>query len=159
MNRETIYASLAGCAGFLVVAFGSYWYFSPTEPPGMTKVPGKDVPAKSASAIPAGINGPASVPVQPAATGNAFPAPAPISVAPTPGVAPTPSAAPTPTAYGSSMGTGPQTSHPSPAAQSPEDDEERPRSFRARNPSSQLKQYPISVRERRMRRRAESEDE
>lgn len=147
MNRETIYASLAGCVGFIVIAFASYWYFSPA------------VPAKSASAIPADTKGPAPVPVQPAPPGDAFPAPAPTAVAPTRPAPPAASAAPTPTAYGASLNTGPQAAHSSPTVQSPQDDGERPRTFRARNPSSQLTDYPKSRRSKRMQRRAAEEDE
>jgi len=159
MNRETLYASLAGCAGFIVVALGSYWYFSPPKPVGDAKMPVKSVPANSASVIPAATNGPAPVPVQPVAPGNAFPATVPSGVAPSRPAPPAPSVAPTPTAYGASMDAGQKADHPSPAATSLSNDEERYRSYRARTPSSQAKQNRISPRAERQRRRASDDDE
>lgn len=144
MKKETLYALVAGIAGFIVIAFGSYWYFSPAAP------------AKSASAIPAETKGAAPTPVQPAAPGSAFPAPVPSGAAPP---LPAPTATPTPTAYGASLSAGSQTVPPSHAAQSPQDDKEKLRSFKARTPSSRQRKYPMSGRERRMRRSAEIDED
>jgi len=103
MNRETLYALLAGCASFILIAYGSYWYFSPAKPTGNPVMENGSSPAKAAGAISADKKEPTPIVVQPAAPDNASPLAA----------APSRSAPPTPTAYGSAIGAGPQTAAPS----------------------------------------------
>jgi hypothetical protein len=97
--------------------------------------------------------------MQPAAPGNAFPAPAPTAAAPGPSVAPPPSTTPTPTAYGAAVGAGRKAAQPSHVAQSLDDEAERRRSLRKRPPTFRTKSYSISPRYTEERRRARSKDD
>lgn len=103
MNMETLYATLAGSVSFVLIAYGSFWYFSPAKPPGSPVTEGGSAPAKAVVAIPTDTIEPAPVVVRPAATDNGSPLPA----------SPTSPAPPTPTAYGSAIGAGSEKIAPS----------------------------------------------
>ena len=144
MNRETLYASLAGCASFVLIAYGSYWYFSPAKPAGNPVTEGGSSPAKSVVAIPAEPMGPPPIVVRQAAPDNVTPLPA----------VPSRSAPPTPTAYGSATGAGAQK-----ASSTVQDDEEGERTLRSRpRPTSagQYRKVPLAER-RRMRSRPDDD--
>lgn len=103
MNRETLYASLAGCVSFVLIAYGSYWYFSPARPAANPVTESGSSPAKAVVAIPAETKEPPPIVIRPSAPDNASPLP----------VVPSRSAPPTPTAYGSAVDAGPRKAAPS----------------------------------------------
>jgi len=74
MKRETIYASLVGCASFCLIAYGSYWYFSPAERTGNSTMEGGSASGKAVGAIPAAGNEPAPLTEKSSAPDNATPA-------------------------------------------------------------------------------------
>lgn len=74
MKRETIYASLVGCAFFCLIAYGSYWYFSPAERTGDSTMEGGPASRKAVGAIPAAGNEPAPLTEKSSAPDNATPA-------------------------------------------------------------------------------------
>src|SRR5512134_963524 len=121
MNRETLYASLTGCVSFVLMAYGSYWYFSPARPVTDPLPESGSSLAKAVVTIPDDTMVTAPVVNPPAAPDNASPLPA----------VPSRSAPPTPTAYGSAIGAGPQKAAPAVG-----DDEEGERTLRTRPPPS-----------------------
>lgn len=144
MHRETLYASLAGCVSFVLIAYGSYWYFSPAKPTANPVTESGSSPAKAVIAIPAETVISTPVVVQPAAPDNASPLPA----------VPSRSVPPTPTAYGSAVGAGPQK-----AAPSLQDDGEGERTLRARPRPTQPMQNRYMTRAERKRMRSRPEDD
>lgn len=144
MNRETLYASLAGCASFVLIAYGSYWYFSPAKPTGNPVTENGSAPVKAVDAIPVDTKEPTPIVVQPAALDNASPLPA----------EPSRSSPPTPTAYGSAFGAGPQNAVPS-----MQDDEEGQQTLRARRSLPQMGSDRGETRKERRRRRSMPEDD
>jgi hypothetical protein len=96
MKKETLYASLAGCASFFLIAYGSYRYFSPAERIVDSTTENVSVPAGPVVEIPAAVKEPPPLPGKPSAADNASPAAA----------RPLPS---TPTAYGAASVAGPAT--------------------------------------------------
>src|SRR5512134_4005907 len=144
MNRETLYASLAGCVSFILIAYGSYWYFSPARPVDNPLPESGSSPAKAVVAIPADTMVTAPVVKQPAAPDNASPLPAVTS----------PSAPPTPTAYGTAVGAGPQKAAPAVG-----DDEEGERTLRTRpRPSRSMEERKV-IRAERRRARSRPDDD
>ncbi len=144
MNRETLYASLAGCAAFVLIAYGSYWYFSPAKPTDNPVTENRSYPAKAVGAIPTDKEESIPIVVRPAASDNAFPLIG----------APSRSAPPTPTAYGSAIDAGPQKATPS-----LQNDEEGQRTLRARSrPTRTVQDGKLSRAERRRMRSSSEED-
>ena len=141
---ETLYASLAGSVSFVLIAYGSYWYFSPPKPAGNPVTESGSSPSRAVGAIPADTMAPAPVVVQPAAQDNASPLPS----------VPSRSAPPTPTAYGSVIGADPRNTAPT-----VQDDEDGQRKFRARSSSTQRAGYKKPTREERRRMRSRPEDD
>jgi len=74
MKRETIYASLVGCAFFCLIAYGSYWYFSPAEQTGNSTMEEGPASRKAVGAIPTAGNEPAPLMEKSSAPDNATPA-------------------------------------------------------------------------------------
>jgi hypothetical protein len=146
MNRETLYASLAGSVSFILIAYGSYWYFSPAKPTANPVSESGSSPAKAVVAIPAETTVSTPIVVQPAAPDNASPPPA----------APSRSAPPTPTAYGSATGADPQKTAPT-----VQEEEERLRSMSMparRKPSQTVNDGRVPYEERRRRRSLQEDD-
>lgn len=140
MKRETLYASLAGCASFFLIAYGSYLYFSPSDRTGNTSTENATVPAGPAVEIPASSKAPAPQPVKPSGTDNAAPAAAP-------------ALPPTPTAYGAASVAGPP-----PVEMKAQDDEDRVNVYSSRKKSARVRQdRKADPNERRNRRRAEED--
>jgi hypothetical protein len=74
MKRETIYASLVGCAFFFLIAYVSYWYFSPAERTGNSTMEGEPASRKAVGAIPAAGKEPAPFTEKSSSPDNATPA-------------------------------------------------------------------------------------
>ncbi len=142
MKRETLYASVAGCASFFMIAYGSYLYFSPSDRTGNPLTENAPVNAGPAVEIPASSKAPAPLPVKPSGADNAAPAAA----------RPLPA---TPTAYGAAS-----VAVPAPAQMNAQDDEESGSVYSRRKKQAQVGQdRKADPNARRMRRRAEAEED
>jgi len=140
MNRETLYASMAGCASFFLIAYGSYLYFSPSDRIGNPSTENATVPAGPAVEIPASGKAPAPQTVKPSGNDNAAHAAAP-------------ALPPTPTAYGAASVAGPP-----PVEMSAQDDEDRVNIYSSRKKSARVgRDRKADPNERRNRRRAEED--
>ncbi len=139
MKRETLYASLAGCAAFFLIAYGSYWYFSPAERIADSAPTAESAAGKDVGAIPAAGNEPVPFPEKPAAPDNASPA-GPLR--------------PTPTAYGAIVDTG-----RSPVEMNAQEDEEGGNRYSNRKKSAQARPGRKAGPNEKRRTRSLSEDD
>ncbi|HEY7586884.1 MAG TPA: hypothetical protein VH866_10290 [Candidatus Deferrimicrobiaceae bacterium] len=140
MKRETLYASLAGCASFFLIAYGSYLYFSPSDRTGNPSPENAPVPAGTVVEIPASSKLPAPQPEKPSGTDNAAPVAAP-------------ALPPTPTAYGAASVAGPP-----PVEMKAQDDEDRVNVYSSKKKSARMRQdRKADPNARRNRRRAEED--
>jgi hypothetical protein len=140
MKRETLFASLVGCASFFLIAYGSYLYFSPSDRIGNPSMENAPVPAGPAVEIPASSKAPALQPVKPSGNDNAAHAAAP-------------ALPPAPTAYGAASVAGPP-----PVEMNARDDEDRVNIYSSRKKSARVRQErKADPNARRNRRRAEED--
>lgn len=147
MDKETLYALLAGCALFLLVFYASFRYFSPPGPAAGTAAgSGSSPSARTPGSIPADAGGPTPFVVRPAAPDNASPVSAsPARIVP-----------PAPTSYGAAIEGGVRKDVPA-----LQDDEEGPRTTRMRDggkPVRAEQDRKVTARERRRLRSLPEDD-